>query len=86
MAPFAELDGHNFCPAVSTALVLSVEDPFWATMIRIAGGRSGAAGGVMIIGSNLGGDRLVCAGTGRCVHKGHTSQSPGHTHLSPIGD
>jgi len=43
------------CLAVSTALVLSVEGPFWATMIRIAGPRSGAAGGVMNMGSNLGG-------------------------------
>jgi ACS family glucarate transporter-like MFS transporter len=41
--------------ALSTALVLSVEGPFWATMIGIAGGRSGAAGGVMNMGSNLGG-------------------------------
>ena len=65
MALFAELDGHNFCLAVSTALVLSVEGPFWATMIRIAGGRSGAAGGVMNIGSNLGGDRLRTPDLGR---------------------
>ncbi len=43
------------CMAVSTALVLSVEGPFWATMIEIAGGRSGAAGGVMNMGSNVGG-------------------------------
>jgi ACS family glucarate transporter-like MFS transporter len=43
------------CLAVSTALVLSVEGLFWATMIRIAGPRSGAAGGVMNMGSNLGG-------------------------------
>ncbi len=43
------------CLAVSTALVVSVEGPFWATMIELAGGRSGAAGGVMNMGSNLGG-------------------------------
>ena len=36
------------CLALATALVLSVEGPFWATMTRIAGG-------VMNMGSNLGG-------------------------------
>jgi ACS family glucarate transporter-like MFS transporter len=41
--------------ALSTALVLCVEGPFWATMMEIAGNRSGAAGGVMNMGSNLGG-------------------------------
>ena len=43
------------CLALATALVLSVEGPFWATMISVAGDRSGAAGGVMNMGSNLGG-------------------------------
>jgi ACS family glucarate transporter-like MFS transporter len=43
------------CLALATALVLSVEGPFWATMTSIAGARSGAAGGVMNMGSNLGG-------------------------------
>jgi len=43
------------CLSLATALVLSVEGPFWATMTRIAGGRAGAAGGVMNMGSNLGG-------------------------------
>ncbi len=43
------------CLALATALVLSVEGPFWATMTRIAGERSGAAGGAMNMGSNLGG-------------------------------
>ena len=43
------------CLALATALVLSVEGPFWATMTSIAGPRSGAAGGVMNMGSNLGG-------------------------------
>ena len=43
------------CLALATALVLSVEGPFWATMMEIAGQRSGAAGGVMNMGSNLGG-------------------------------
>ena len=43
------------CLALATALVLSVEGPFWATMMQIAGPRSGAGGGVMNMGSNLGG-------------------------------
>jgi len=43
------------CLALATALVLSVEGPFWATMTAIAGARSGAAGGAMNMGSNLGG-------------------------------
>lgn len=43
------------CLALATALVLSVEGPFWATMTDLAGPRSGAAGGVMNMGSNLGG-------------------------------
>jgi hypothetical protein len=41
--------------ALSTALVLCVEGPFWATMTEIAGGRSGLAGGIM----NTGATRLV---------------------------
>jgi MFS transporter, ACS family, glucarate transporter len=41
--------------ALSTALVLCVEGPFWATMMEIAGSRSGTAGGIMNMGSNLGG-------------------------------
>ena len=51
--------GNAYLAAVSlafaTALVLSVEGPFWATMMEIAGRRSGAAGGVMNMGSNVGG-------------------------------
>jgi len=43
------------CLALATSLVLSVEGPFWATMPAIAGPNSGAAGGVMNMGSNLGG-------------------------------
>ncbi len=43
------------CLALATALVLSVEGPFWATMSAVAGGRSGAGGGVMNMGSNIGG-------------------------------
>lgn len=47
--------GAAACLAVATALVLSVEGPFWTTMTSIAGARSGAAGGFMNMGSNLGG-------------------------------
>jgi ACS family glucarate transporter-like MFS transporter len=43
------------CLACATALVLSVEGPFWAAMMDVAGDRSGTAGGVMNMGSNLGG-------------------------------
>jgi len=41
--------------AFSTALVLSVEGPFWATMMEISRTASGTAGGIMNMGSNLGG-------------------------------
>jgi ACS family glucarate transporter-like MFS transporter len=41
--------------ALATALVLSVEGPFWATMTEIAGPHCGAAGGAMNFGSNIGG-------------------------------
>jgi ACS family glucarate transporter-like MFS transporter len=41
--------------ALSTALVLCVEGPFWATMTEIAGERSGTGGGIMNAGSNVGG-------------------------------
>jgi ACS family glucarate transporter-like MFS transporter len=41
--------------ALSTAFVLCVEGPFWATMTGIAGRRSGVAGGIMNTGSNVGG-------------------------------
>ena len=41
--------------ALATAFVLSVEGPAWATLIEIAGPRSGTAGGVMNCGSNIGG-------------------------------
>jgi ACS family glucarate transporter-like MFS transporter len=40
--------------ALATACVLSVEGPAWATMMEIAGARSGTAGGVMNCGSNIG--------------------------------
>lgn len=41
--------------ALATALVLCVEGPFWAMMMRIAGESSGTGGGIMNMGSNLGG-------------------------------
>jgi hypothetical protein len=37
--------------ALSTASVLAVEGPFWATMLSVAGPRAGIAGGVMNMGS-----------------------------------
>ncbi len=41
--------------AVATALVLCVEGPFWATMMEIAVLKSGTGGGIMNMGSNIGG-------------------------------
>jgi ACS family glucarate transporter-like MFS transporter len=41
--------------AFATALILCVEGPFWAMMMRIAGSKSGTAGGIMNMGSNIGG-------------------------------
>jgi MFS transporter, ACS family, glucarate transporter len=41
--------------AFATALILCVEGPFWAMMMQIAGNKSGTAGGIMNMGSNLGG-------------------------------
>jgi ACS family glucarate transporter-like MFS transporter len=41
--------------AMATALILCVEGPFWAMMMHIAGHKSGTAGGIMNMGSNLGG-------------------------------
>jgi ACS family glucarate transporter-like MFS transporter len=59
---FLALGAHTGSPylaaaylTLSTALVLSVEGPFWATMMEIAGSNSGTAGGIMNMGSNLGG-------------------------------
>ncbi len=43
------------CLAMATAFILCVEGPFWAMMLRISGGKSGTAGGIMNMGSNLGG-------------------------------
>ena len=41
--------------AIATALVLSVEGPFWTTVAGIAGARSGTGGAIMNTGCNLGG-------------------------------
>ena len=41
--------------AFATALVLCVEGPFWAMMMRVSGSRAGTGGGIMNMGSNLGG-------------------------------
>ncbi len=41
--------------AAATASVLSVEGPFWATLVEIEGARTATAGGVMNMGSNIGG-------------------------------
>jgi MFS transporter, ACS family, glucarate transporter len=41
--------------AVATALVLSVEGAFWATVAGIAGERSGTGGAIMNTGCNIGG-------------------------------
>jgi ACS family glucarate transporter-like MFS transporter len=41
--------------AFATAFVLCVEGPFWTMMMNIAGPRSGSAGGIMNMGSNIGG-------------------------------
>ena len=41
--------------ALSTALILSVEGPFWATMNDLSGARSGLGGGIMNTGCNIGG-------------------------------
>jgi ACS family glucarate transporter-like MFS transporter len=41
--------------AFATACVLCVEGPFWASMIRIAGPKSGTGGGIMNMGCNIGG-------------------------------
>lgn len=43
------------CLAFATAFILCVEGPFWAMMMKIAGKQSGTAGGIMNMGSNLGG-------------------------------
>jgi ACS family glucarate transporter-like MFS transporter len=41
--------------AFATAFILCVESPFWTMMLRISGSKSGTAGGIMNMGSNIGG-------------------------------
>jgi ACS family glucarate transporter-like MFS transporter len=41
--------------SLATALVLAVEGPFWSCLTKVAGEASGTAGGVMNLGSNVGG-------------------------------
>ncbi|MBS1979253.1 MAG: MFS transporter [Bacteroidetes bacterium] len=41
--------------AFATAFILCVEGPFWTTATRVAGARSGTAGGFMNTGGNIGG-------------------------------
>ena len=41
--------------AVATALVLSVESPFWTTVAGLAGDRAGTGGAIMNTGCNIGG-------------------------------
>jgi ACS family glucarate transporter-like MFS transporter len=41
--------------AIATALVLSVESPFWTTVAGLAGDRSGTGGAIMNTGCNIGG-------------------------------
>lgn len=43
------------CLAFATAFILCVEGPFWTMMMKISGEKSGTAGGIMNMGSNLGG-------------------------------
>jgi ACS family glucarate transporter-like MFS transporter len=43
------------CLAFATAFILCVEGPFWTMMMKISGPRSGTAGGIMNMGSNVGG-------------------------------
>ncbi len=43
------------CLALATALVFTVEGPFWAAMMEVASSNTGTAGGVMNFGANFGG-------------------------------
>jgi ACS family glucarate transporter-like MFS transporter len=59
---FISLGAHTSSPwvaavslAIATALVLSVESPFWTTVAGIAGERTGTGGAIMNTGCNLGG-------------------------------
>jgi len=51
----ANAAGAVLALTVSTALVLSTEGPYWATLNQLSGSRSGVGGGVMNFGSNVGG-------------------------------
>lgn len=54
----AETRSADFAVAyltLATGSVLSVEGPFWATMLELSRSSSGTAGGVMNFGSNIGG-------------------------------
>jgi ACS family glucarate transporter-like MFS transporter len=44
---------------ICQGLVMSVEGPFWATMIEVAGEDAGAAGGLLNMGGNIGGTLSV---------------------------
>jgi ACS family glucarate transporter-like MFS transporter len=59
---FISIGAHTTTPwlaaaslAVATALVLSVESPFWTTVAGLAGDRSGTGGAIMNTGCNIGG-------------------------------
>jgi len=59
---FISVGAHTTAPwlaaaalAVATALVLSVESPFWTTAAGLAGARAGTGGALMNTGCNIGG-------------------------------
>jgi ACS family glucarate transporter-like MFS transporter len=59
---FISIGAHSSVPwtaalslAVATALVLSVESPFWTTVADFAGDRAGTGGAIMNTGCNIGG-------------------------------
>jgi MFS transporter, ACS family, glucarate transporter len=59
---FISIGAHTAAPwvaaaslAVATALVLSVESPFWTTAAGLAGSRAGTGGALMNTGCNIGG-------------------------------
>ncbi len=59
---FISIGAHTATPwvaavslAVATALVLSVESPFWTTAAGLAGSRAGTGGALMNTGCNIGG-------------------------------
>ena len=49
--PYAAVAILTICQGI----VMSVEGPFWATMIEVAGADAGAAGGILNMGGNIGG-------------------------------